>query len=114
MFSIEEKQRPIPLISATDSSKFQFYICFRITVRERGHTNKAKPRLRSIFLCLDKFKKILVKVTHQVRQLILRCGLDVVQYIIESLLRVQVSHRICLKDAVPHRCAPYPHEVLEE
>ena len=29
MFSIWAKQRPIPSISASDSSKFQFYICFR-------------------------------------------------------------------------------------
>ena len=29
MFSIRAKQRPIPSISASDSSKFQFYICFQ-------------------------------------------------------------------------------------
>ena len=29
MFSIRAKQRPIPSISASNPSKFQFYICFR-------------------------------------------------------------------------------------
>ena len=29
MFPIRAKQRPIPSISASDSSKIQFYICFR-------------------------------------------------------------------------------------
>ena len=29
MFSLRAKQRPIPSISASDSSKFQFHICFR-------------------------------------------------------------------------------------
>ena len=29
MFSIRAKERPIPSISASDSSKFQFYICFQ-------------------------------------------------------------------------------------
>ena len=29
MFSLQAKQQPIPSISASDSSKFQFHICFR-------------------------------------------------------------------------------------
>ena len=33
MFSIRAKQRPIPSISASNSSKIQFYICFRSFVR---------------------------------------------------------------------------------
>ena len=33
MFSIRAKQRPIPSISASDSSKFQFYIGFRSSTK---------------------------------------------------------------------------------
>ena len=55
------------------------------------------------FFCLDKFQKTLVKVLRQqVRQLVRRYGLDVVQHIRQPLLRVQVIHRTRLKETVHH------------